>query len=193
MSGCSKSKSFRTLCEFCCMTISSGHLSGYWAQLEENLTLPGHQYTRRACRASSGLRYQVRSKKHAPRPQKPYSRSPILPPQQPATPKSSKPATRHRYEKLSKLFASALESITQLSDKDCKAVTNLVRMCAKTWMECCSPPYRLLVSLPDGSGDLLAQIPLDRQALALVVRPELKRYGDSRGGNRIRGEVVVAY
>jgi hypothetical protein len=66
----------------------------------------------------------------------------------------------------------------------------LIRLCAKTWMEFCSQPYRLLITLPPGSGDLLsAPKPVERP-LVLVGSPELKRYGNAQGEELGKGDVM---
>lgn len=84
----------------------------------------------------------------------------------------------------------ALGKVAILEDKQARMLESLVRLCAKTWIEFCSQPYRLIASLPDGSGDLLSQSKMKERALTLVLSPELKRYGNSKGEHLTSGEVI---
>ena len=84
----------------------------------------------------------------------------------------------------------ALGKVATLEDRQAKMLESLVRLCAKTWIEFCSQPYRLIASLPDGSGDLLSQSKLRECALTLVLSLELKRYGNSKGEHLTIGEMI---
>jgi len=84
----------------------------------------------------------------------------------------------------------ALGKVATLEDRQAKMLESLVGLCAKTWIEFCSQPYRLIASLPDGSGDLLSQPKLRERALTLVLSPELKRYGNSKGEHLTIGEMI---
>jgi hypothetical protein len=84
----------------------------------------------------------------------------------------------------------ALGRVAILEARHGKMLEGLVRLCAKTWLEFCSQPYRLLVVLPKGSGDLLSSPRTNEGVLTLVLNPELKRYGNSQGENLVRGDVV---
>lgn len=84
----------------------------------------------------------------------------------------------------------ALEAVATLEARHTRILESLVRLCAKTWIEFCSQPYRLLVALPEGSGDLLLSPRTKEKNLTLVISPELKRYGDSQGENLGRGEII---
>jgi hypothetical protein len=83
-----------------------------------------------------------------------------------------------------------LGKVATIEDRQGKTLEGLVRLCARTWLEFCSQPYRLLVTLPLGSGDFLSPPRLNERALTLVINPELKRYGNSQGENLVRGEMV---
>jgi hypothetical protein len=89
-----------------------------------------------------------------------------------------------------KALYRALGRVATLEDKHGKTLELLVRLCARTWLEFSSQPYRLLVTMPKGSGDLLSAPRTNEWALTLVISPELKRYGNSQGENLVRGEVI---
>ena len=84
-----------------------------------------------------------------------------------------------------------LSKIAVLEPKDAEALETLVRLCAKTWMELCSQPYRVMMILPPGSGDLLSSPHPDERPLELIVSPELKRYGNMQGEDLMKGEVFA--
>jgi hypothetical protein len=86
---------------------------------------------------------------------------------------------------------NALERVTRLEGSDRKVLERLVRICAKTWMECSAQPYRLIMMLPKGTGDLLSSTNRDERPLRLVTKPELKRYGNSQGETLGRGDVIA--
>ena len=87
-------------------------------------------------------------------------------------------------------LCSALDKVAIMETGRVQTLEVLVRLCAKTWMEFSSQPYRLLVELPQGSGDLLSSTTRDEQTITLVLSPGLKRYGNSEGKNLTSGEVV---
>ena len=84
-----------------------------------------------------------------------------------------------------------LSKIAVLETKDAEALETLIRLCAKTWMELCSQPYRVMMILPPGSGDLLSSPNPDERPLKLIVSPELKRYGNMQGEDLMKGEVFT--
>jgi hypothetical protein len=84
----------------------------------------------------------------------------------------------------------ALGKVSTLEDGQAKMLESLVRLCARTWIEFCAQPYRLVVSLPDGSGDMLSEPGTKERALILVLSPQLKRYGNSQGEHLASGEVI---
>jgi hypothetical protein len=85
---------------------------------------------------------------------------------------------------------AALENVATIRDRQAKTLEGLVRLCARTWMEFCSQPYRLIVSLPAGSGDLLSDPRTKERAPTLVLSPELRRYGNSQGEHLASGELI---
>ncbi|KAL6709495.1 hypothetical protein ACN47E_001430 [Coniothyrium glycines] len=89
-----------------------------------------------------------------------------------------------------KALWNGLEKVAVLDARQKKVLDSLLRLCAKTWMEFCSQPYRLLLKMPEGSGDLLHDRTVIEPALTLVIKPEMKRYGDSQGENLGRGELL---
>jgi plasmid maintenance system killer protein len=89
-----------------------------------------------------------------------------------------------------KALHNALSKVSDLETQDSETLEALVRLCAKTWLEFCSQPYRLIISLPQGSGDLLSIPKPDERPLILVASPELKRYGNAQGEDLAKGEVV---
>jgi hypothetical protein len=112
----------------------------------------------------------------------------------PARPSGDNLRLKESYESSISMTLDALchtlGRVAILETRHDKILEGLVRLCAKTWLEFCSQPYRLLVSLPNGSGDLLSSPRTNERALTLVLNPELKRYGNSQGENFVRGDVV---
>ena len=84
-----------------------------------------------------------------------------------------------------------LSRVATLELKDVEALEKLVRLAAKTWMELCSQPYRVMMILPPGSGDLLSSPNPDERPLKLIVSPELKRYGNMQGEDLMKGEIFT--
>jgi hypothetical protein len=92
-----------------------------------------------------------------------------------------------------KAACGALEKVAKVHDKTQSGIENIVRLAAKTWLESCSQKYRLMVILPDGSDDILSGEHSDSRPIKLVVRPELRRYGDSQGKALMRGEPLASW
>jgi hypothetical protein len=84
----------------------------------------------------------------------------------------------------------ALGKVAILDDGQAKMLEGLVRLTARTWTEFCAQPYRLIVSLPGGSEDILSESRTRERTFALVLNPELKRYGNSQGEHLASGEVI---
>ncbi|KAH7095167.1 hypothetical protein FB567DRAFT_21848 [Paraphoma chrysanthemicola] len=87
----------------------------------------------------------------------------------------------------------ALVQVATVQAKDRKRLEGVVRSAAKTWLESCSQRYRLIVVLPEGSSRILTSAFVDDGALSLVVRPDVKRYGDSYGKDLMRGEPLAGW
>ena len=87
----------------------------------------------------------------------------------------------------------ALGRVAYLAERDRKILDNIVRLCAKIWLECCSQRYRILVTLSDGLDDLLTSPRRDAHTLRLLVKPYIKRFGTSQGGDITTGEIVTGW
>lgn len=87
----------------------------------------------------------------------------------------------------------ALERVAAVQAKDRRGLETVVRLAGKIWLESCSQRYRLVVVLSHGSGDILSLPGAFQGALKLIVRPDLKRYGDSQGKHLTRGEPVAGW
>jgi hypothetical protein len=87
----------------------------------------------------------------------------------------------------------ALLKVVTVQEKDRKNLENVVRLAGKIWLESCSQRYRLIVVLQHGSGDILSRMSADEDNLKLVIRPDLKRYGDSHGKGLMRGEPLAGW
>jgi hypothetical protein len=89
-----------------------------------------------------------------------------------------------------KALHNALSKISALGTQNSETLGALVQLCAKTWMEFCSQPYRLIITLPQRSGDLLSSPKPEERPLVLVASLELKRYGNAQGEDLTKGELV---
>ncbi|KAF1843892.1 uncharacterized protein K460DRAFT_153712 [Cucurbitaria berberidis CBS 394.84] len=87
----------------------------------------------------------------------------------------------------------ALQRVATVEAKNRKILEGILRLSAKVWLELCSQRYRLIVNLSNGSGDVLTSMRTDTGSLILIVRPDLKRYGDSQGKDLERGEAVAGW
>jgi hypothetical protein len=92
-----------------------------------------------------------------------------------------------------RVICRALDRVATVQDKDRKTSESIVRLAAKTWLESCSQRYRLIVTVPHGSGDILSNSGSHEGSLRLIVRPELTRYGDSQGKDLMRGEPLAGW
>lgn len=87
----------------------------------------------------------------------------------------------------------ALERVTMLHADNRGSLETMVHLAAKIWLESCSQRYRLIVVLSNGSGDILSSTGTVDMPLRLIIRPDLKRYGDSQGKHLTRGEPVAGW
>ncbi|KAJ8111357.1 hypothetical protein OPT61_g6032 [Boeremia exigua] len=92
-----------------------------------------------------------------------------------------------------KELRGALGRVMILSDRDQKILDNIVRLCAKTWLECCSQKYRLIMVLPDGIAHLLLHPEKEARPIRLLVKPDIKRFGTSQGEGLTTGEAVTGW
>ncbi|OAL46068.1 hypothetical protein IQ07DRAFT_634948 [Pyrenochaeta sp. DS3sAY3a] len=87
----------------------------------------------------------------------------------------------------------ALNRVTTVERKHTKILEGILRLSTKVWLELCSQRYRLVVIILDGSDSLLTSMSANTGSLSLVLRPDLKRYGDSHGSDLTRGEAVSGW
>ena len=87
----------------------------------------------------------------------------------------------------------ALGRVAYLAERDQKILDNIVRLCAKIWLECCSQRYRLIMILPDGIANLLSSPKREIRPLKLLVKPYIKRFGTSQGDDLAAGEAVTGW
>ena len=86
-----------------------------------------------------------------------------------------------------------LLKVATIQSRDRTSLESILRLAGKIWLESCSQRYRLIVILPPGSGNILSYMGTDDNTLRLVVRPDLKRYGDSQGKGLMRGESLAGW
>ncbi|CAO2656250.1 Nn.00g050530.m01.CDS01 [Neocucurbitaria sp. VM-36] len=112
-------------------------------------------------------------------------------------PSATKGRLRVGYEEAIKTAVNAvcraLEKVAIVEARERKILEGILRLSAKIWLEFCSQRYRLMVVLSKGSGDILTSMGTDNRTLSLIVRPDLKRYGDSQGRELERGESVTGW
>lgn len=63
-------------------------------------------------------------------------------------------------------------------------------MAARLWLDICSQRYRILVILPNSSGNVLKATKGGCKSLKLVVKPEIRRIGNSHGQELAKEEIV---
>jgi hypothetical protein len=90
-------------------------------------------------------------------------------------------------------IARALEKVAIVQAEHRRSLETMVHLAAKIWLESCSQRYRLIVVLSNGSGDILSSTGSVDAPLRLIIRPDLKRYGDSQGKHLTRGEPVAGW
>ncbi|KAI4693069.1 uncharacterized protein J4E88_001440 [Alternaria novae-zelandiae] len=91
------------------------------------------------------------------------------------------------------IISQAIERVASLNERDLKLLDALVNLSGRTWLECCSQRYRLIMQLPIAEGNILNLPRKEAQALTLVVSPELKRYGSSQGEQLHGGETITGW
>lgn len=87
----------------------------------------------------------------------------------------------------------ALNRVTTVERKHSKILEGILRLATKVWLELCSQRYRLVVIILEGSDSLLTSMSANSGSLSLILRPDLKRYGDSHGSDLTRGEAVSGW
>ncbi|KAJ4365714.1 hypothetical protein N0V83_008334 [Neocucurbitaria cava] len=84
----------------------------------------------------------------------------------------------------------ALDKVAIVEAREQKILEGILRLSAKIWLEFCSQRYRLMVVMSKGSGDILTSMGSATGSLSLIVRPDLKRYGDSQGRDLERASQI---
>ena len=90
-------------------------------------------------------------------------------------------------------IAQAIAKVASLNERDFKILEALVNLSGRTWLECCSQRYRLIMQLPAADGNIFNLSRKEARTLTLVVSPELKRYGSSQGEQLHGGELVTGW
>jgi hypothetical protein len=91
------------------------------------------------------------------------------------------------------VICQTLQKVTTIQTKDLKSLEQIILLAGRVWVESCSQRYRLIMILPHGSGDIMQYVASNHDTLQLVVRPDLKRYGDSQGKGLMRGEPLAGW
>ncbi|KAF2828906.1 hypothetical protein CC86DRAFT_465603 [Ophiobolus disseminans] len=86
-----------------------------------------------------------------------------------------------------------LGHITTLDEEEQGALDEILQSAANLWLEITSQRYRLFVVVPRGSEDVLRVVGSDAESLQLVVKPELERFGDSRGAGSRQGQSIAGW
>lgn len=101
------------------------------------------------------------------------------------------------YEKLVALTVNAIarniEKVATFQEKDRKALQKIVRLSAELWLECCSQRYRLIVTLAGGIEDVLGISQGNIRLAKLVLKPELRRFGNSHGDQLANEELIAGW
>jgi hypothetical protein len=84
----------------------------------------------------------------------------------------------------------AIEKVATLGLKERQVLNDLVRLAARLWLDICSQRCRILVVLPNSSGNVLKATKGGCPSLKLVVKPEIRRTGNSHGQDPTKEEIV---
>ncbi|KAF2267875.1 hypothetical protein CC78DRAFT_31449 [Lojkania enalia] len=87
----------------------------------------------------------------------------------------------------------AVEKVAPLGLKELQTLRDLVSLAGKLWLETCSQRYRTLFVLPNGSEDILTSTKSYHREIRLVLRPELRRFGNSQGQELTKEEIVSGW
>ena len=90
----------------------------------------------------------------------------------------------------SEKISRALERLYSLDENRHRAIENLVNQAAKFWLNVGSEHYRILIMMPDSSGNLLHGTKYRHGQIRLVINPKLQRVGNSIGEALDKSEVV---
>lgn len=87
-------------------------------------------------------------------------------------------------------ISRSVNAITALDPGQREAMNALVSSAAELWLEVCSQRYRTMVSLPVDTRNYLVSTRGDIRMMKLVIRPELKRFGNAQGEDLTKEEIV---
>ncbi|KAF2201017.1 hypothetical protein GQ43DRAFT_463500 [Delitschia confertaspora ATCC 74209] len=86
---------------------------------------------------------------------------------------------------------NAVKRVTTTGPKEVEDLRKLVNTAAKLWLEVCSQRYRILVVLPNSTGNIFdREQKRDNRALKVIVKPELRRIGNSQGQELSKQEAI---
>jgi hypothetical protein len=91
------------------------------------------------------------------------------------------------------VICNALDRVTKLDPEERAALDGILQYATKMWLEICSQRYRLFVSTPDEGKDVLSLGRADVNFLQLIIKPELRRYGNHSGTAMCQGESVTGW
>jgi hypothetical protein len=89
--------------------------------------------------------------------------------------------------------ALLIQKLAPVGDQERSDLGDIFRLCARIWLECCSQRYRVLVSLPPSSGNVLASTVRNPHLVCLVSSPDLKRFGTLSGEDMAVGAPVAGW
>lgn len=105
-----------------------------------------------------------------------------------------KAAFQDSVAKIAGVLASAIEKVASVDQKTNEVITEVVDLAGRTWLECSSQPYRVMVVLPEGNGDILtADSSGGRPKLSLILRPSLKRWGNGQGQDLTNEQMISGW
>jgi hypothetical protein len=87
-------------------------------------------------------------------------------------------------------ISQAVEKVATLGLKEQHVLNDLVRLAARLWLDICYQRYRILVILPNSSGNVSKVTKGGCKSSKLVVKPEIRRIGNSHGQELAKGEIV---
>jgi hypothetical protein len=90
-------------------------------------------------------------------------------------------------------FARLVENISSYGEQERTTLDNIVWLCAKVWLECCSQQYRLIVRLAASDGNFLSAGPRVAPFLRLMRSPELRKFGKLKGTTLSSEEPIAGW
>jgi hypothetical protein len=86
-----------------------------------------------------------------------------------------------KVENIARDIIVALDNVATVNLRDRQKLKDLVDKAGRLWLEACSQRYRIVVKVPPKSEDVLTKATYSHETLTLVIRPALRRYGNSQG------------